>query len=344
MNIVVLCGGISTEREVSLWSAENICEALRSKGHKAILVDVYLGRDDISTKDAFVNIKTIEEELKIINERAVNINELKKTRKEFFGINVLDLCKASDIAFMALHGENGENGKVQATFDLFGIKYTGGDYLSSAMAMDKSVTKMIFNSSNVPMAKGISMKSSERINNVNELGLKYPVVVKPSCGGSSIGVYYAKNDEEFETAIDSAFEYEKELVVEERIIGREFSCGVINYKALPVIEIVPKVGDYDFKNKYVAGATDEICPAHISEDLTKKIQAVVVLAAKSLGLNTYCRIDVLTDKDENCYCLEANTLPGMTKTSLLPQEAAATGMDFAALCEYIIEISLNARN
>lgn len=344
MNIVVLCGGISTEREVSLWSAANVCEALRSKGHKAILVDVYLGREDINAKNAFINIKSIDEELAIINELAINIPKLKETRVEFFGTNVIEICKAADIAFMALHGENGENGKVQATFDLFGIKYTGGDYLSSAMAMDKAVTKKIFKSAGVPMAKGVSIVSTNKKTSALDYELKYPVVVKPSCGGSSIGVYYANNDEEFKSALDNAFLFENEIIVEERIIGREFSCGVINYKALPVIEIIPKVGDYDFKNKYEAGATTEICPAQISDELTAKIQNAVVFAAKELGLNTYCRIDVLTDKDENCYCLEANTLPGMTKTSLLPQEALVTGMDFPTLCEHIIEISLKARN
>lgn len=343
MNIVVLCGGISTEREVSLWSAENICNALRSKSHKAILLDVFLGRKDINKDNAFDSLKEVSEELELIKNLARNIDEIKKTRKEFFGDNVIEICKASDIVFMGLHGENGENGKVQATFDLFGIKYTGGDYLSSAMAMNKSVTRMIFEANNVPLAKGTKMTINKKSESANELGLNYPVVIKPSCGGSSIGVFYANNDEEFVKNTEMSFTYENELVIEEQIVGREFSCGVVSYEPLPVIEIIPKTGTYDFKNKYSKGATDEICPANVSDELRDKIQSAAKKAAIALGLDTYCRVDVLTDKAENCYCLEANTLPGMTSTSLLPQEAKVIGIDFPQLCEKLIEISMKAR-
>ncbi len=343
MNIVVLCGGISTEREVSLWSAENICNALRSRGHKAILLDVFLGRKDINKDNAFNSLMEVSEELELIKKSAENIEEIKKTRKEFFGDNVIEICKASDIVFMGLHGENGENGKVQAAFDLFGIKYTGGDYLSSAMAMNKSVTRMIFEANNVPLAKGAKMTIDKKLKSANELGLNYPVVIKPSCGGSSIGVFYANNDDEFVKNTERSFAYERELVIEEQIVGREFSCGVVSYEPLPVIEIIPKTGTYDFKNKYSKGATDEICPADVSDELRDKIQAAAKKAAIALGLDTYCRVDVLTDKAENCYCLEANTLPGMTSTSLLPQEAKVIGIDFPQLCEKLIEISMKAR-
>ena len=343
MNIVVLCGGISTEREVSLWSAENICNALRSRGHKAILLDVFLGRKDINKDNAFNSLMEVSEELELIKKSAENIEEIKKTRKEFFGDNVIEICKASDMVFMGLHGENGENGKVQAAFDLFGIKYTGGDYLSSAMAMNKSVTRMIFEANNVPLAKGAKMTIDKKSKSANELGLNYPVVIKPSCGGSSIGVFYANNDDEFVKNTERSFAYERELVIEEQIVGREFSCGVVSYEPLPVIEIIPKTGTYDFKNKYSKGATDEICPADVSDELRDKIQAAAKKAAIALGLDTYCRVDVLTDKAENCYCLEANTLPGMTSTSLLPQEAKVIGIDFPQLCEKLIEISMKAR-
>ena len=343
MNIIVLCGGISTEREVSLWTGENVCTALRGKGHNAILLDVYLGRNDITPENVFLDIKSVSEELDIIKNKAENIEYLKKTRKEFFGEQVIELCKTSDVVFMALHGENGENGKVQAAFDLFGINYTGGNCLSSAMAMSKAVSRMIFQANNVPMAKGIVVRKGNTIDSVIKYGLSYPVVVKPSCGGSSIGVYFAYNDDEYFDAIDKAYEYEDELIVEEKVNGREFSCGVINYNALPVIEIIPKTSFYDFKNKYSKGATDEVCPANISDDLTKNIQLTAVAAAKALGLDTYCRVDVLTDENNNCYCLEANTLPGMTSTSLLPQEAKVVGMEFPELCEHLIEVSLSKR-
>ena len=306
-------------------------------------MDVYLGRNDINSENAFVNVKTVNEELAIIKEKSENLETLKKERKEFFGENVIDICKSADVVFMALHGENGENGKVQAAFDLFDIKYTGGNYLSSGMAMDKAVSRMIFEAKGVPMAKGAAVTQDTDYKSAKELMLNYPVVVKPACGGSSIGVYFADNDDEYKEALASAFKYEDSLIVEERITGREFSCGVIEYNALPVIEIIPKQGTYDFNNKYSAGATDEVCPANISEELTKKIQSVAEGAAKALGLDTYCRVDVLTDENENCYCLEANTLPGMTSTSLLPQEAAVVGLKFPELCEKLIEISLKVR-
>lgn len=343
MNIVVLCGGTSTEREVSLWTGENVCNALRSKGHNAILMDVFLGRKDISSEDAFNNIKAISEELDIIKTSGENIEIIKKNRRDFFGDNVIEVCKVADIVFMALHGKDGEDGKVQAAFDLFGIKYTGSDCLSSAMAMNKAVTRKIFNSNNIPMARAAIATINNTYNSCEELGLSYPVVIKPNCGGSSIGVFFADNDEEFKTNIYKAFKFENELIIEDRITGREFSCGVMLNKALPVIEIILKKGTYDYKNKYSAGAADEICPANISDELSKKIQSISEAAAKALGINTYCRVDVLTDDKNNCYCLEVNTLPGMTGTSLLPQEAAVEGIDFPTLCEKIIEISLKAR-
>lgn len=341
MKIVVLCGGTSTERDVSLVTGREVCKALRSKGHKAVLIDVFIGHEGINTKEYFEEDFVIENELEYIKINSKDLEDLKKTRKEFFGPNVLELCKQADCVFMGLHGACGEDGKVQATFDLLGIKYTGADYLESAMAMDKAVTRKIFYSDNVPMAKGYKISKDEECVYPAERNVKYPVVVKPNCGGSSIGVYFANNDEEFKEALDNAFAYEDSLIVEERIIGREFSIGVIGYEAYPIIEIIMGEGEaYDYANKY-NGTTLEVCPAKVDEEIGKKMQEAAVLAAKSLGLNTYCRVDVLLDKEGNCYCLEANTLPGMTPTSLLPQEAKAKGMDYPELCEHLIEVSIN---
>ena len=242
---------------------------------------------------------------------------------------------------MGLHGACGEDGRVQATLELMGIKYTGANYLSSAMAMDKAVTKKIFAAENVPMAKGYSISKGATVTRPEEYGVKYPVVVKPNCGGSSIGVYFAENAEEFDEALNNAFLYEDDIIVEEKISGREFSIGVVGYNAYPIIEIIPKQGFYDYENKYKPGATLEVCPAEVDKEVGKMMQDAAVLAAKSLGLNTYCRVDVLLDNDGKCYCLEANTLPGMTPTSLLPQEAKVIGLDYPALCEHLINISLN---
>lgn len=340
MKIVVLCGGTSTERYVSLVTGREVCKALRSKGHQAVLIDVFVGHEGLDINNAFDRDFVVENELEYIKETAKDLEGLKKSRKEFFGPNVLDLCKAADCVFMGLHGACGEDGKVQATFDLLGIKYTGADYLESAMAMDKAVSRKIFHSDNVPMAKGYRINKKDETIYPADMELKYPVVVKPNCGGSSIGVYFANNDAEYKDALEKAFEYEDTLIVEERIIGREFSVGVIGYKPYPVIEIITGEGEaYDYANKY-NGTTLEVCPANVEESISKKMQEAAVKAARALGLNTYCRVDVLLDKEGNCYCLEANTLPGMTPTSLLPQEAKAMGIDYPELCELLIDVSI----
>ena len=344
MNIVVLCGGTSTERNVSLVTGEMVCRALRKKNHNAIILDVFIGHDNVNATDLFVNDYNVDNEFEYIKEHSQNIEELKGTRKEFFGPKVLDICKKADIVFLALHGANGEDGKVQATFDLMGIKYTGSDHLGSAIAMSKAVTKQIFESSNVPMAKSFSLKRDDEVLEFSKYEMNFPCVVKTNCGGSSIGVYIVNNETEFKDSLKKAFELEEEVIVEKYISGREFSVGVIDYKPLPIIEIIPKEGFYDYENKYKVGATIEQCPAQLPDEITKKMQKAAYMAAKALGLSVYCRVDIIMDKDYNCYCLEANTLPGMTPTSLLPQEAAVIGMDFPALCDYLIEVSMKKYN
>lgn len=343
MKIVVLCGGISTERDVSLVTGSEVCKALRSKGHKAVLIDVFLGHEDIDAYNIFENDFSVENELLYIKEHSKDLEKLKKERREFFGPNVLELCKVCDAVFMGLHGACGEDGKVQATLDLMGVKYSGADYLESAIAMDKALSRKMFAADGVPIAKGYRLDKNSDIVMPNQCGLKYPVVVKPNCGGSSIGVYFAENDTEYIDSLKKAFEYEDVVVIEEKITGREFSIGVIGYEAYPIIEIIPKQGFYDYENKYKAGATVEVCPAEVSDSVRDMMQNAAVAAAKSLGLSTYCRVDVLLDNDDKCYCLEANTLPGMTPTSLLPQEAKAVGIDYPELCELLINVSLTKK-
>ncbi|MBP3338850.1 MAG: D-alanine--D-alanine ligase [Lachnospiraceae bacterium] len=337
-NIVVLCGGTSTERDVSLVTSKGVCNALRAKGHKAILLDVFLGLDSFV---GFTDYYDVEAALLDIQKRGKDIKNIKKTRKSFLGPNVLRICNEADVVFLGLHGSNGEDGKIQATFDLMGIKYTGCDCLPSAMAMSKAVTKAIFKAYDVPQSNGYAINKKQPYCTPDEMGVKYPVVIKPSCGGSSIGVFFANDYAEFVDGLNACFKYEDEVIIEEKVSGREFSVGVIGYDALPVIEIIAD-GNYDYENKY-NGLTKEVCPAQISDELTKKIQDAAVKAAKALKLDVYCRVDVLTDENENCYCLEANTLPGMTPTSLLPQEAAVIGIDYNSLCEKLIEISLKSR-
>lgn len=346
MKIVVLAGGLSTERDVSFKTGEMVTKALRENGHQVIMLDVFMGYSDKKEDLAGIFDRAEEVSVKVegIKEVAPDLAKVKASRKDqsdnFFGPNVIELCQMADIVFMALHGENGENGKIQAAFDLFGIRYTGSGYLSSALAMDKGMAKQLFISNGIPTPKGISVKKGEETASAAELGLTLPCVVKPCCGGSSIGVSIVRTEEEYKSALTEAFRWENELVIEEYVEGREFSVGVIDFKALPIIEIAPVEGFYDYKNKYKAGSAVETCPAELPADVTGQMQQYAEQVARVLGLDTYSRSDFLLDKDNKMYCLEANTLPGMTPTSLLPQEASVVGMNFNQLCEKLIEISL----
>jgi len=350
MNIVVLAGGLSTERDVSLKTGSMVAKALKENGHRVIMLDVFMGYKDAEEDlgDVFEASDSIGIQSVNISAEAPDLQAVKASRADqsncFFGPNVIQICQKSDIVFMALHGENGENGKVQAAFDLFGIKYTGSDYLSSALAMNKEMAKGFFRANNIPTPLGISLKKSERKDDPAALGVELPCVVKPCMGGSSIGVTIARTKEEFKAALDDAFQWEDELVIEEYIKGREFSVGVLEGKALPIIEIAPIEGFYDYKNKYAAGSAVETCPAELSPEITEQMQAYAVAVSKVLGLTTYSRNDFLLREDGRMYCLEANTLPGMTPTSLLPQEAGVVGMNFNQLCDHLIEISLKKYN
>ena len=340
MKIVVLAGGTSTERDVSIVSGTGVCKALRQKGHQAILVDVFAGLESVKLEAAFegdYDVEAAAEYIKSFNER---IQELEKQRRDFFGPNVVALCKAADIVFLALHGENGENGKVQAAFDLMKIKYTGTGHTGSAMAMDKGITKALFQMYQVPTPKGVTMTVKNRRNDLSVHGMDFPVVVKTCCGGSSIGVDIVQDQEAYVKALDEAFSYEEEVVIEEYIQGKEYTVAVVDGEAYPIVLIEPVSGFYDYKNKYQAGATIETCPAPLDEEKTRKMQEYAVRGYKALALQAYGRLDFMMDEAGNMYCLEANTLPGMTPTSLIPQEAAALGMDYPTLCEHLIEVSL----
>lgn len=350
MKIVVLAGGLSTERDVSLASGAGICRTLRERGHEVFLLDVYLGfpYDSDKLEEVFTlpdaglsiaeGIKTTEPDLAAIKASREDQSDC------FLGPNVIDICRLADIVFMGLHGDVGENGKLQATFDILGIRYTGPNYLGSALAMDKGIAKQIFKMSGVPTPLGAALKKEKKDTPLSALGLSLPVVVKPCSGGSSIGVYIVNTEKEYEEAIENSFRYEEEIVIEPYIKSREFSVGIIDGKALPVIEIIPKSGFFDYANKYQAGATEEICPAPIDDAIAEKMQRATELAFKSLKLDIYSRADFLLDEKGDIYCLEVNTLPGMTATSLLPQEAKAAGIEYGELCELIIKKSLERYN
>ena len=339
MKIVVLAGGLSSERDVSLSSGSMVYQALKKNGHQVIMLDVYLGYEG-SIEGIFEKDTDWAAKVTGVSEKNPDLETVKAMRKDggrsFFGPNVISLCQEADVVFMALHGEHGENGKVQAAFDLMGIRYTGTDYVSSAICMDKGLTKEMFALYHVPTPAGVKLKKGEQ----DAQTVPFPCVVKACCGGSSVGVSIARNQEEYEAAKEEAFRYDKEVVIEQYIKGREFSVGVMEGTALPVIEIAPLQGFYDYKNKYQAGSTVETCPAELSQDKTKEMQHYAEEAFRVLRLKNYARMDFMMSEEGEIFCLEANTLPGMTPTSLLPQEAAAVGIDFGQLCEKIIAAAL----
>lgn len=339
MKIVVLAGGISTERDVSFVSGKNVYEALKSKGHQVVLTDVYLGMEEMPD-NVFEAEVDWTKQIGAVTEQCPDIEAVKAMRKDggksFFGPNVLALCQEADVVFVALHGENGENGKIQAAFDLMGIKYTCTDHVSSAICMDKAITKDIFRAYNIPTPVGVHFTKE----NAQLEPVTLPCVVKACCGGSSIGVSVVLTKEEYTAALEDAFSYDAQVVVEQYIKGREFSVGVIAGKALPIIEIAPVTGFYDYKNKYQAGSAVETCPADLSEEITVKMQKCAEDVFEALRLKKYARMDFMLDENDEFYCLEANTVPGMTNTSLLPQEAAAVGISFEDLCQKLVEMAL----
>jgi len=343
MKIVVLAGGISTEREVSLTSGTGIYKALKEKGHQAILVDVFLGYPGNLSEDIFALEKDWAADMRGISEEVTDLAQVLAMRPDykkcFFGPNVITLCQQADVVFMALHGAEGENGKIQACFDLMGIPYTGTDHLSSAIAMDKAISKELFRQNGIPTPEGIHLKKGE----ADPKCVPLPLVVKCCNGGSSVGTVIVQKEEEYEAAKKEAFRYDEEIIIEQYIKGREFSVGVIDGKALPIIEIAPITGFYDYKNKYQAGSAIETCPAELPEDKTLQMQQYAEAVFKALRLKNYARMDFMLAENGDMYCLEANTLPGMTPTSLLPQEAKAIGISYGDLCELLIEISLRKR-
>ena len=341
MRIVVLAGGLSTERDVSISSGILVASALREKGHEVVLLDVFTGYEqNICDIDALFKQNYSFTDKANVGEIVSDLSEVRENRlnksARFIGTNVIEICTEADITFLALHGGEGENGQIQATLDLLGIKYTGTGYLGSALAMNKGLTKSVFVQNKINTPAGEIFKSLEDAMSWSI----FPCVVKPCSGGSSVGIAKAENEEEYILAVKDAFRYENEIVVEQFVKGREFSVGILGGKALPPIEIIPKSGFYDYASKYQAGATDEICPADIDEQTDKKLRESAVAAYNSLHLDSYARVDFLVDENGEPFCLEANTLPGMTPTSLLPQEAAVEGLNYADLCEKIIEISL----
>jgi D-alanine-D-alanine ligase len=307
LRIALLSGGISSEREVSLNSGNQVFEALDKEKYDVVRYDPK--------------------------------NDLKKLVIE---------AEEIDAALIILHGPFGEDGTVQGLLDLLDIPYQGADVLGSAVAMNKKLSKTLYEAANIPIPPYYTFSVNDKIHKsavVDTLGL--PLVIKPVCAGSSVGMSIVREKAALEQAIDLAFKNDKTILIEKYISGTELTCGVLgndNPEALPVIEIIPGEGHefFDYKAKYVPGATQEICPARIDEAATATVQSLALKAHQSLFLKGYSRTDmILSGKD--LYVLETNTIPGMTITSLYPQSAQVAGLSFTKLLDRLIELSLEGR-
>ena len=349
MKIVVLAGGLSTERQVSLVTGSSVCRALRSRGHQAILVDMFLGlegyegalADIFDAPDGLLGSAAIEG-------TAPDLDAVRRGRADqspsLFGKDVLAVCAMADIVFLGLHGACGEDGRVQAAFDLLGIPYTGAGYLSSGMARDKAVTKRVMADAGVPTAPWRDITHYEESDIpalVEEIEL--PCAVKIVNGGSSVGVSLPETREELAAALRDTLRYGSHVLVEKKIRGRELSVGVLGDRYLPAVEIIPRNAYFDYYAKYQTGGSEEICPARITPEQQREMGEYALRLHRALGLSVYSRTDFLLDDEGHPWCLETNTLPGMTPASLLPKEAAAVGIPYEELCEEIVRLSLAVR-
>ncbi len=334
MKIAVLAGGVSPERNVSLSSATLIKNALVKRGHSVALIDICK-----HTEPSLSLFDTSEAEPYKIDTQSPTPEYLTKLKEEIggeIGNGIIDVCRMADVVFLALHGGIGENGQLQAMLDASGIScYTGSGYIGSMLAMNKDLAKTVFRSYGIPTADWIMLSDKENAINEAEEKIGYPCVIKPNTCGSSVGISIAHNRSEMKEALDGAFAYENSVMCEKYISGRELTVGILGGKVLPCVEIIPNEGFYDYKNKYVAGKTTELCPAPIKEELSEKLRDITKRGFLALRLSSYSRFDYILSDNGSIYCLEANTLPGMTPTSLLPQMAAAEGIDYGELCERI---------
>ena len=342
-------GGTSAERDVSLASGLRVTEALRSRGHDVIAIDT--ARGTLTAKDEQALLAK-----PVVQPTPPSQAELQRMARETLPQmqRVLPSLREADVVFLGLHGGAGEDGTIQALLDLAGIPYTGSGHLASALAMDKDLSKHLFVQRGVRTAEWVmaSRESAEgrgragqqfRDETLRKLGL--PVVVKPSKQGSTVGLSVVKRAEDLAAAIGEAFQFDDEVMIERFIAGRELTVGILGDEALPVGEIIPKHEIYDYECKYQAGMAVEEFPANITPAQTSAVQEMARLAFRALKLRGYARIDFRMSEQGTgeFFCLEANTLPGMTQTSLIPQAAAAAGISFPELCERIVRIALETR-
>jgi D-alanine-D-alanine ligase len=328
INIAVFVGGTSPEKEVSKSSGRAIYQALNSLGYNCTLIDPAYGTDQPETDEEFFSAKDFGE---IKNENLIKTIDS-------------ELMNNIDLVFLALHGKLGEDGIIQSLLELKGIKYTGSGVLSSAIAMDKDISKTIFqkNDVNTPSWFTIDKKfNRDEVVRIINSKFKYPVIIKPNDQGSTVGLSIIKKDEEIFKAIETAFQYSDIVVIEEYIPGREMTVAILEDKPLPVLEIIPKSGFYDYESKYTSGMSEYIVPADVTGDVFDKMQQQAITAFRSLRCKVYGRVDFRLNDENIPFCLEVNTLPGMTETSLVPKMANAVGISFEELIDRIIRNSLD---
>jgi D-alanine-D-alanine ligase len=335
MKIAVLLGGTSPERHVSMASGKGVAEALAGAGHSVSLYDVALG------EDALISF----EDLHLPTEVAPSHEELAALSNAKIISAIVSLPTDLDIAFLALHGAPGEDGTVQGLLELKGLRYTGSGVLASAIAIDKAMTKRLLEAAGVPTPRWFQLQrgvagEGELLDRASRI-TDYPIVVKPNDGGSTVGMTILEDGSGLAEAYRLAGEYAATVLFEEFIPGRELTVAILGDESLPIIEIRPKSGFYDYSSKYTAGRTEYICPAELSRDIEEEVRELARRAHVALGCNGYSRVDFRLSPENVPYCLEVNTLPGMTATSLVPKAAAAAGLSYPQLCERIIALALD---
>lgn len=327
LKIALLVGGTSTERTVSKMSGKGVLQALRTLQYPTKVIDPAYGLNQPKSEQEFFSENDFT---KISNRNCIDaINS-----------NLLDDV---DLVFSALHGKWAEDGTIQSLLELRGLRYTGSKILASALAMDKEVSKIIFRQANVQTADWVIANSESDIDLLisevkKKLGL--PCVIKPNDQGSTVGLTLVKAESEIKDAIKLALQFSSKVLIEKYIPGRELTVAILLNGALPVLEIVPKSGFYDYNHKYTSGMSEYIVPANIPEDVTKKAQQRALMAFQSLGCEGYARVDFRMNEKSELFCLEVNTLPGMTATSLVPKAAKAAGISFEELIDKIIKQAL----
>lgn len=330
MKITVLMGGTSAERDVSLASGLRIAAALRARGHDVTSLDTAQGVMDAGTERAMLAAGVQQAPPTLEALAAMSRRSLSPT------LGTLPVVREADVVFLALHGGQGEDGTIQALFDLCGVRYTGTGPLGSALAMDKDLSKRLFRDAGVSTPDWLMAPAGAA---EVEARLGYPVIVKPSKQGSTVGLTLVRSGADLAPAIAEAFRYDDEVMIEAFIAGRELTVGILGDEALPIGEIIPKHELYDYECKYTKGMAVEEFPARLDGAVAAMVQDQAVRAFRALKLRGYARIDFRLSDSGGCFCLEANTLPGMTELSLIPQAAAAAGISFPDLCERIVRLA-----